>query len=155
MTMLNSDIDLAKNEATHKLLSNTYSQTLTISSSDFQSGKARYQGDRELYYEGKLYDIADRVQQGESITLRIVRDEKEEGLIERLKDKFETLFDASNSNTEHRPIVKQSELTKDFLPITKISFLFTTSTQLIFCEENNGSYTFPLLQMLKSPPQIG
>ena len=155
MAMLNANIDVARKEASHRLSSNPNCQIFTITASDFELGKARYQGEQELYYDGKLYDIVDKVQQGKDIQLQVLRDNREEGLLAKLKDTFEQLLDTDANKTDNKPIAKQSELTKDFLPIAQFTFLFTTLSQPLFCMENMGYYSLPLLQVLKSPPQVG
>ena len=127
--------------------------TLIISGSDLSSGRAHFTAQNEIQFNGKLYDIASQTKEGGNITLKVLRDEKEEGLLSQLKDIVDGWINGIPKDSKH-PSLKQLVIIKDFMPVSKVVFNCNT----IMKELPYGSLSYhteaPLLGVLKSPPQF-
>ena len=143
----------AKNEAASKLNDKNLA-TLTISDSEFKSGKAVYLNHKEIRYNGNLYDIASATRGGGKVTFKVLHDEKEEGLLAKLKETIERWGDNAGSNGKH-PISKHSFVIKDFMPASKFTFNASSSLIQIFPISYSPATASPLLAVIKSPPKLG
>ena len=145
-------INKAKTEASGRLHTERLS-TLTISSSDISSGRASFNAKNEITYNGKLYDIATQTKQGDNIILKVLRDEKEEGLLSDLKDMVDGWFNGPQKDSK-QPSFKQVVIIKDYIPAHKLNFSFNS----IMKELPSSSFSYPseapLLAVLKSPPKF-
>ena len=145
-------INDAKEQAFLRLKAEKLS-TLTISGSDLASGRVTFTAKNEVLFNGKLYDIASRTNEGGNITLKVIRDEKEEGLLSDMKDIVDGWINGTQKDSKH-PLLKQLVIIKDFMPASKFIFNYTT----IMKELPSGSFSChseaPLLAVLKSPPQF-
>jgi hypothetical protein len=142
----------AKVEAAGRLGSERLS-ILTISGADLSSGRASFNAKNELIYNGKLYDIASRINEGGNITLKVLHDEKEEGLLSDLKEVVEGWFSGSQRDTK-QPSLKQVVIIKDFMPACKFTFNHNSTMKVLPLGNYLCSAETPLLAVLKSPPQF-
>ena len=145
-------INDAKKEAETSLHTEKLS-TLIISASDLASGRAQFTAKNEVMYNGRLYDIASKIKKGDNITLTVLHDEKEEGLLADLKDIVDGWINGTRKDSKH-PLLKQLVIIKDFMPASK--FIFNCTTIMKGLPSGSLSYhsEAPLLAVLKSPPQF-
>jgi hypothetical protein len=145
-----AEISVAKTEAAARIINERLS-TLTISKADLASGKAHYNGKSEIVYNGNLYDIASSIQQGDKTIIKVLRDEKEEGLLSDLKEIIEEWANIPQSNGK-QPLVKQL-LTQDFMPVAEFSFISVCPMAEVSTVTKACIYQSPVSGILKSPPQ--
>ena len=146
-------INEAKNEASSKLNDKDL-PTLTIANTEFTSGRAVYLNSKEIRYNGSLYDIASSTNDGANVIFKVLHDEKEEGLLSRLKETVERWGDNAGSNGKH-PISKHSFVIKDFMPADRYTFNANSSLIQIFAISYSHATASPLLAVIKSPPKLG
>jgi hypothetical protein len=145
------NLNEAKQEASIRLNRENLS-TITISETDLISGKASYINEKEIRYDGNLYDIGSSSTQDGNITLKVLHDEKEEGVLSNLKDIVDGWLNTTKNTNQHS--LKQIVMIKDFIPVHQFAFNISTT----FVEVSAISYSFPtesaLLAVLKSPPKF-
>ena len=147
------NINEAKSEAAERINDRDLA-TLTISDAEFASGTALYLNDNELRYNGNLYDVSTSVRHGDKVTLKVLHDEKEEGLVANLKETIEHWGDNVGNNSKH-PNTKHIVVTKDFMPSARYTFNASSSLIQIFSVNYSHASSSPLLAVLKSPPKLG
>ncbi len=145
-------ISEAKKEASERL-NTAHLATIIISDADLASGRAVFINNKEIRINGDLYDIASTTRQADKLILKVLHDEKEEGMLSKLKDAVDGWLNTSKNTKQ--PTLKQLTAIKDFIPAGKFSFNANASSQEItYC-----TYTFPvqmpLQAVLKSPPKLG
>jgi hypothetical protein len=145
-------INEAKKEATRRIKTQKLS-TITISPSDFHSGKASYINEKEILYNGNLYDIASSSSKDGIVTLSVLHDENEEGILANLKDIVDGWLNTPKNSKQHSS--KQIVSIKDFIPVQKFSFNKTIALEHLFFIAPTASVKSQLLPVLKSPPKLG
>ena len=147
------NIDQAKKESAEKI-NTARLHTLTISESEFQSGKASYVNSNEISYKGSLYDIASTDTKDGKVTLTVLHDEKEEGLIASLKDMVDSWLSDSPRNSK-QPSGKQLVTIKDYIPAGKFTFYINDHMQEVLPLGYFYHAQAPSMSVLKSPPKVG
>jgi hypothetical protein len=146
-------ISEAKTEAAQKLKTEPL-HTIKLHKADFTSGKASFPEENELSYMGSRYDIATTATEGDEITLTVLHDEKEEGLISALQEAVDHWLSESPKNNK-QPIAKKISPIKDFLPVAKFTLTSAPSVIALAAQTDCFSTHSPALGVLKSPPQLG
>ena len=147
------NINEAKSEAAQRINDKDLA-TLTISDAEFASGKASYLNDNEFRYNGNLYDVSTSVRNGDKVTFKVLHDEKEEGLLSKLKETVEHWGD-NMGNTSKHPSAKHTLVVKDFMPAAKFTFSANSTLNEMLSLSYSQAPASPLLTVLKSPPKLG
>jgi hypothetical protein len=147
-----ADISEAKSEAAQRINKSRLS-VLEITPSDLASGRASFEGRSEILYSGHLYDIASQTRRGDNIVLKVLRDEKEEGLLSSIKE----IVDGWISNPQRsnkQPSLKQLVIIKDFIPACKFSLKYNATLMALSSAGYSYPTESPLMIVLKSPPKF-
>ena len=126
--------------------------TLTISVSDLSSGIISFTAPNEILYNGRLYDVASQTKEGGNITLKVLHDEKEEGLLSELSEIMEDWLIPTSNNNKNTYSKQIAET--DFVPASKFTFHFYTQISEITSISTTHFTQSPLISVLKSPPRF-
>jgi len=147
------ELNEAKQEAAIRVnTEQEHLSTITISEADLASGKATYINEKELRYDGNLYDIASSSVQDGNITLKVLHDEKEEGVLSNLKDIVEGWLNSPKNTNQHS--IKQIVIIKDYIPAQKFDFNANSAFEQISPFTSSYPTETALLTVLKSPPKF-
>ena len=142
----------AKNEAAQRIQTESLS-TLTIPQADLLSGKAIIIDQKELRYDGALYDISTTSIHGDQVTFTLLHDEKEEGMISKLKDLIDSAVGATPKNGKS-PTVKHIVVLTDYIPTDTLALLLHCPCRTFAFAIHSQSPDAPLSTVLKSPPKF-
>ena len=145
-------ISEAKKEAALHLSTERLS-TLTITKSDLASGKATLIDQKELRYNGSLYDIQSSLIDGDKLIFTVHHDEKEEGLISSLKEFIDTNLGTAPKNSK-APAQKQLIPFTDYIPAGKVSLSANYQLTALCTVSHSHPAQTAFLSVLKSPPQF-
>ena len=146
------NIGVAKQEAAQEIVKGELG-SLSISLADLSTGKASFTGKKELLYNGRLYDISAMQRHGDTWTLKVFHDAKEEGLLSNLKEIVEGWMN-SPLHSGKQPSAKQTFAIPDFIPAGKFAFYYNDNLQQVFSTSLSYPSGAPLLSVLKSPPKF-
>lgn len=145
-------ISEAKTEAALHLGSGHLS-TLSIRKADLASGKVSIIDGKELRCNGSLYDIESSTSDGDHLIFTLRHDEKEEGLLSRLKDLMESNAGTAPKNSKV-PALKHLVHFTDYIPAGKLSLSanYQLTALAAVSQAQNAASVF--LSVPKSPPQF-
>jgi len=146
------NIGQAKQEASENINSRELS-VLIVTEADLSSGRAAFTDKNEILFNGDLYDIASRINQGDKLILKVLHDKNEEGLLSDLKE----MIDAWANNPQKsgkQSSLKQIVIIKDFMPACKFTFNCHSALNELFSLNYYCPSTAPLIAVLKSPPKF-
>lgn len=145
MARLSVGVAAAKHEAQEKLANDASHLTLTITQQQIDLGEAAFINNHELKWKGERYDIASLLHSGNTYTLKVVHDEKEEGLLSELREEVEQWFNTTTDKAPSKPTVKHQDILKDFIPSRKMVFTLSSSAH---------SYAYMAVHTPQSPMQL-
>ena len=146
-----ADLNEAKQEAAIRVNSEHLS-TIIISKADLASGKASYINENEIRYDGNLYDIASSITQDGNLIIKVLHDEKEEGILSNLKDIVDGWLNTPKNSNQHS--VKQIIVIKDYIPALQFSFNVNGTMEQLPAINFSYPTETVLLSVLKSPPKF-
>gem|GEM_PF-2875519 len=141
----------AKQEAAVRI-NTEHLSTITISESDLASGKAAYINEKEIRYDGTLYDIASSSIQDGNVTFKVLHDEKEEGVLSNLKDIVDGWLNTPKNSNPHS--LKQIVIIKDYIPAQHFAFNANSAWEQVSAIISSYPTETALLAVLKSPPKF-
>lgn len=146
-----ANLNEAKQEAAIRV-NTEHLSIITISEMDLASGKAVYINEKEIRYDGNLYDIASASTKDGNITLKVLHDEKEEGVLSNLKDIVEGWLNTPKNTNQHS--IKQIVIIKDYIPAQKFAFNANSAFEQVSAIISSYPTETALLTVLKSPPKF-
>jgi hypothetical protein len=129
-------------EAIHN--SQSHFESLTLTKEEFQKFK---NGDDELSFNGKMYDIKSKTFNGDKVVLLVLNDTKEENIIESIKDFFRP--DSKDNKDLPKQLVK---LTVSEYTLPQNAYIYNNESLSSFCFSLSQPVYHSLAKEINSPP---
>ena len=123
---------------------------LTFSQANLDQGRVRIINDKEIVYNGALYDIISIHRIKNHFIARIYRDEKEENILRRFQENLQNWLDGMAKHMLR--VLKAFHI--DIQVPSFHKFVFVSSYQRIFLPISNRRWQQPIVAVLKAPPDF-